>query len=60
MKLKTIINLLKKDFDKDELINCFNNNTYNDEFLADGEDAIKAGLEGTPHTLIYTKMIVVN
>lgn len=43
---------IKKDFDKDELINCFNNNTYNDEFLADGEDAIKAGLEGTPYTLI--------
>ncbi len=43
---------VKKDFEKNELVNCFNNNTYNDEFIADGEDAIKAGLEGTPHTLI--------
>lgn len=28
---------------------CFSKNTYNDELLNDTQDAIEAGLEGTPY-----------
>ncbi len=44
--------IVKKDFDTNELVNCFNNNTYNAEFLANSNDAIEAGLDGTPYTII--------
>ncbi len=47
--------IIKKDFEKNELVNCFNNNTYNDEFIADSNDAIRAGLDGTPYTVILYK-----
>lgn len=46
---------VKKDFDTNELVNCFNNNTYNDEFMANSNDAIEAGLDGTPYTVILYK-----
>lgn len=44
--------LVKKEFDLKDFTNCFNNNTYNEEFLADSNDAINAGLEGTPFSVL--------
>lgn len=43
---------IKKDFSKEEFISCFNNMTYNQEFMDNSNDAITAGLEGTPYSLI--------
>ena len=43
---------VKKDFNKDEFTQCYNNNTYNSEFMANMQDAIVAGLEGTPYSVI--------
>lgn len=46
---------VKKDFDTNELVNCFNNKTYDAEFIANSNDAIEAGLDGTPYTVILYK-----
>ncbi|MBP9765780.1 MAG: thioredoxin domain-containing protein [Candidatus Pacebacteria bacterium] len=43
---------IKKDFNKDEFMTCVNNKVYNQEFESDTQDAIEAGLDGTPYTLI--------
>ncbi|MEI6353030.1 MAG: thioredoxin domain-containing protein [Candidatus Nomurabacteria bacterium] len=43
---------VKKDFDKSELQACLTKETYNQEFLDDAQDAIDAGLDGTPYTVI--------
>jgi protein-disulfide isomerase len=46
---------VRKDFAKEEFINCFNKMTYNQEFIDNSSDAITAGLEGTPYSLIIYK-----
>lgn len=46
---------IKKDFDKAEFVKCFSDNTYNDFLQSDMQDAIKAGLDGTPYTLVLYK-----
>lgn len=46
---------LKKDFDSNEFLNCWNNNTYNSEYLSDANEATLAGLDGTPYTIILYK-----
>lgn len=46
---------VRKDFAKEEFINCFNKMTYNQEFIDNSSDAIIAGLEGTPYSLIIYK-----
>ncbi len=46
---------INKDFDLNELVNCINTMPYNDEFLSNHNDAISAGLEGTPYSLILYK-----
>lgn len=46
---------IKKDFNKDEFVTCFNKNTYNDELVSDSQDAIESGLDGTPYTVILYK-----
>jgi protein-disulfide isomerase len=55
---------IKKEFNKDELMNCVTNQTYNQEFLDDAQDAVNMGLDGTPYTLILfndgNKNIIVN
>lgn len=43
---------IKKDFDKSELLSCINSQIYNQEFIDDTNDAINAGLDGTPYTVI--------
>ena len=42
----------KKDFNKQEFMTCVNNQTYNQEFLNDAQDAVNMGLDGTPYTII--------
>jgi len=44
-----------KDFDSEEFLNCWNNNTYDAEYEADSNDALEAGLDGTPYTVILYK-----
>ncbi len=46
---------IKKDFDKNEFVKCFNDKTYNSEFTENMQDAITAGLEGTPYSVILYK-----
>ena len=42
----------KKDFNKEEFVACVSAKVYNNEFQTDTKDAIEAGLDGTPYTLI--------
>lgn len=53
-----------KDFNKEEFVACVSAKVYNNEFQTDTQDAIEAGLDGTPYTLILYKAgndnIVVN
>lgn len=46
---------VKKDFDKEEFTKCLGNQTYNSEFLENMQDAVTAGLEGTPYSVILYK-----
>ena len=46
---------VKKDFNKDEFTQCYDNKTYNSEFMANMQDALVAGLEGTPYSVITYK-----
>lgn len=43
---------VKKDFDKQEFTKCLSNETYNSEFMENMQDAVVAGLEGTPYSVI--------
>lgn len=43
---------IKKDFDKEEFTKCVTAKTYDAEFKIDTQDAIDAGLDGTPYTVI--------
>ena len=43
---------IKKDFDKEEFVACVSAKVYNSEFQSDAQDAVEAGLDGTPYTLI--------
>ncbi|MEN9338283.1 MAG: hypothetical protein RI945_8 [Candidatus Parcubacteria bacterium] len=43
---------IKKDFSKEEFVSCVAKNTYNQEYINNSQDAIVAGLEGTPYSLI--------
>jgi len=45
----------KKEFNKDEFMGCVSKKIYNDEFKIDAQDAIDAGLDGTPYTVILYK-----
>lgn len=45
----------KKEFNKEEFMSCVTNKTYYAEFQASTQDAIEAGLDGTPYTLILYK-----
>lgn len=45
----------KKEFDKDEFTACVTKKVYDPEFITDAQDAIGAGLDGTPYTLILYK-----
>ena len=42
----------KKDFNKEEFVACVSAKVYNNEFQTDTKDAIEAGLDGNPYTLI--------
>lgn len=42
----------KKDFNKEEFVACLDKKVYDIEFQNDAHDAIEAGLDGTPYTLI--------
>ncbi|MEA4910708.1 hypothetical protein SDC9_07800 [bioreactor metagenome] len=46
---------VKKDFDKSEFTKCLSSETYNSEFLENMQDAVIAGLEGTPYSVITYK-----
>lgn len=46
---------VKKDFDKNEFVKCTSDKPYNAEFQADSQDAVAAGLEGTPYSIILFK-----
>lgn len=46
---------IKSEFNKDEFIKCFNEKKYNSEFVENMGDAITAGLEGTPYSVITFK-----
>lgn len=54
-KVKNDQQNLKKEFKAEEFQTCYNQNTYNAEFEADQDDALKAGLDGTPYALILYK-----
>ena len=43
---------IKQEFKQEEFVNCYKNNTFNQEFLDNQNDAIKAGLEGTPYSVL--------
>jgi len=43
---------IKKDFQNVEFNECLNKQTYNSEYLQTYQDAVDAGLEGTPYSLI--------
>ncbi len=45
----------KKEFDKEEFLGCVKAKVYDTELKADTQDAIEAGLDGTPYTLILYK-----
>lgn len=45
----------KKEFDKEEFLGCVKAKVYDAELQADTQDAIEAGLDGTPYTLILYK-----
>lgn len=47
--------IIKKDFDKSEFMTCVNERRYDSEFQSDAQDAISAGLEGTPYSVILYK-----
>ena len=46
---------VKKDFDKNEFMTCVSEKRYDKEYQEDAQDAILAGLEGTPYSVILYK-----
>lgn len=50
--VKTNNQNLKKEFDSQAFQSCYQSGTYNAEFMADAKDALDAGLDGTPYSLI--------